>query len=74
MSKKFSRIPSFSDINTVKPDNRLYTNTEMLDTEQQEMDYLDYKIKPLLNKIMPEILAKKADDPVPVIIRKIHEL
>jgi hypothetical protein len=38
------------------------------------MDYLDFQVKPLLNILMPHLLEKKANDPVPVIIRKIHDL
>ena len=46
-------------------------NTE---TEQREVDYLDHKVNPVLCQIMPMILQTRSVNPVPLMIRKLHQM
>ena len=46
----------------------MFIGKDNSDDEEREMNYLEYKIKPVLCKIMPYLLEKKPVNPVPVMI------
>jgi hypothetical protein len=52
----------------------MFIGKENNESESKEINYLENEIQPVLCEIMPYLLDKKTMNPVPLMIKKIHEI
>ena len=52
----------------------MYIGRQNSECEQKEVDYLEFKIKPVLSRVVQSLIDKRPADPVPSMIRRVKEL
>ena len=62
------------DPNFETPLNEMFIGRENTKDEQREVDFLEDKVKPIMCEVMPHVLQTRSVYPVPLMIRKLHEM